>query len=100
MAYAVTEADDDAARVEKTQVKFLGLNVDKLRAVKANLTGVEGRFIDEMDTQINVLGQMPPAVHVTTLKAMAWKYRRLMPATIAPKLPPHDPIVQEMENAK
>jgi len=95
MAYAVAETDDDAARMEKCQLKLLGLTVEKLLAIKADLTPVEAMRVARLDTQINVRGQMPDKADVTHIKALAWKYRRKMPAPIAPKLPPHDPIVQE-----
>lgn len=100
MAFSVDEPDDDAARVEKAHVKFLGLTVNKLLAIRAHLTGPESRFVSAMDTQINVFGRMPTEFDLKGLKELAWKHRRLMPAPIAPKLPPHDPIVQEMESTK
>jgi hypothetical protein len=37
------------------------------------------------------------AAQIERLKAMMWTYRRQLPRAIAPVLPPHDPIVQEME---
>ncbi len=88
---------EDAARMRAAEVKLLGITVAKLLALKAHLSGVELRFIERLDTQINVLGQAPDAVSLRGLKDLAWKFRRLMPAHLAPKLPPHDPVVREME---
>jgi hypothetical protein len=96
MAYDVAETDDDAARMRLCELKLLGLTVDKLRGLRAHLTPNEWRLVARLDTQINVMRGLPSADDLKRLKAMAWTHRRLMPATIAPKLPPHDPIVQEM----
>ena len=44
-------------------------------------------------------GQALTTKQAERVTALAWKYRRLIPRTLAPGLPPHDPIVREMEAA-
>ncbi len=36
---------------------------------------------------------------LATVRLLAWRYRRALPRHLAPRLPPDDPIVQEMEEA-
>jgi hypothetical protein len=98
MAFELPEGDaEDAARVNGSIVKMLGITVEKIRALKLPASSPEGRFIEAMDMRLNVLHQMPADDQVQRIKDMAWKYRRRMPVHLAPKLPPNDPIVQEME---
>ncbi len=97
MAFAQPEADDDAARMERTEVQWLSMSVQKLLSVKQHLKPDERRFVDDLDTRVCVLNQHPGAQKVEQIKALTWKYRRQLPRALAPKLPPHDPIVKEME---
>lgn len=86
--------DDDKARMANTEAKLLGVTVTKLLTV--SLPGPVKRFVDEMDLQLNVFGRSVSRDQVQRIKDLAWEYRRQMPKHLAPKLPPHDPIVREM----
>ncbi len=97
MAFEMPESDDDGARVSGSIVKMLGITVEKMLTLKLPSGSPEGRFIEAMDMRLNVLHQMPSDDQVQRIKDLAWKYRRRLPAHLAPKLPPGDPIVQEME---
>lgn len=37
------------------------------------------------------------AEEANLLKGLAWRWRRRLPAGLAPKLPPHDPLVKALE---
>jgi hypothetical protein len=101
MAYAQPERDeDDAARVNASIINMLGITVSKMLALSLHKASPEGRFIEAMDTRLNVFRAMPTDAEVTRIKELAWKYRRQLPAHLAPKLPPNDPIVQEMESSR
>lgn len=98
MAYAQPERDDDdAARMEWAEVKLLRSTVEKLLPLKAGMSRDERGFVADIDLRVCVLGQHPGAQAVQRVKALAWKYRRHMAPGAGPKLPPHDPIVREME---
>lgn len=98
MAYEVAEPeDDDAARMRATTRMWLGVTVEKLLPLRQGMTRMEAAFLAAMDSEINVLKRLPSADSVQKIKTLAWKFRRFMPAPVAPKLPPHDPIVQEMD---
>ena len=96
--------DDDRARMAITEVKLLGITVAKLLSIEnlppiiRSAAGRSARaFLQDMDLQLNVLGHLPDRARVQRIKALAWEFRRQMPSHLAPTLPPHDPIVQEME---
>ena len=93
--------DDDRARMDNTEVKLLGITVSKLLSVEnlpADVSPKSARaFLKDMDLELNVFGRLPDRARVQRIKDLAWQYRRQMPAHLAPKLPPRDPIVQEME---
>lgn len=98
MAFAHPEQDDgDDARVNGSIINMLGITVTKLGTLGLDKICPEGKFIEAMDVRLNVLKQMPSDAEVQRIKELAWKYRRRLPTHIAPKLPPYDPIVQEME---
>lgn len=98
MAFALPEPDDDDdARTKRAIANFLGITVAKLATLGLHKGYPEGKFIEGMDVRLNVLKQLPADNEVQRIKELAWKYRRQMPRSLAPKLPPHDPIVQEME---
>jgi hypothetical protein len=70
------------------------------RKMLGYLAGV--RFDNRWDRQdVEHYSKLPSlnAAQFERLKAMMWTYRRQLPREVAPKLPPHDPIVQEMERA-
>lgn len=98
MAYGQPEAnDDDASRMEWAEVQLLAGTVEKLLGIKVLLKPDERRFVEGLDTSLVVLRRHPGPEAVTRLKNIAWKHRRQMPKGAGPKLPPHDPIVMEME---
>jgi hypothetical protein len=99
MAYPHPERadDDDQARMEKAVVDALAIAVTRLKAVSMAMGGADARFIRNMDLTLCTLRKMPEQGQVQKIKELAWKYRRMIPAGIAPKLPPGDPIVREME---
>jgi hypothetical protein len=97
MAYAQPEADDDdAARVEKALIQVWAIHVEKLVGLKLPTHTLDGGTIERLDVKVCVLRQMPSDYEIRLIKDLAWKYRRQMPRDQAPKLPPHDPVVQEM----
>ncbi len=87
--------EDDKARMAQSEVKLLGITVEKLKSV-SELTAEERRFVEAMDLQLNVFRKIVERGEVQRIKDLAWKYRRKMPSHLAPKLPPYDPIVVEM----
>jgi hypothetical protein len=98
MAFQVAEHDDDAVRVEKAVVQALSIPVRNLVALQLAKGSPEGRFVEAMDVMVCVFRQMPAREEVKRIKELAWKYRRRMPRGGAPKLPPADPVVQQMED--
>ncbi len=95
MAYQHPEDDDDQARAERAEIDLYAITVTKLGTLE--LRGAEGEFVRRMDLQLCILRRLPGTHDLQRLKDMAWKYRRQMPRHLAPKLPPHDPIVRELE---
>lgn len=101
MAFAHVEQDEEAgARVNGSIIKVLGITVEKLRTLGLPKGSPEGKFIEGMDLRLSVFKEMPSTAEVQRIKDLAWKYRRQMPVHLAPKLPPNDPIIQEMEQGK
>jgi hypothetical protein len=93
--------DDDKARMVNTEVKLFGITVAKMLTIESLPPDVSPKsaraFLKDMDLELNVFGRLPDRTCIQRIKDLAWQYRRQMPAYLAPKLPPHDPIVQEME---
>lgn len=86
--------EQDADRQKRSEAMYLGRIVERLLAAKVRF--VDQGYLKALDLRINIHGGLPTAADVEQIKRMAWEYRRTMPAHIAPKLPPHDPIVKEM----
>ena len=98
MAYAVREEDaEEAARIEKALVTWLGGRITALRALQLPPASAEAKFIERMDLQLNVFHRAADKNDVRMIKRLCWNYRRQMPAPSRPKLPPDDPVVREME---
>jgi hypothetical protein len=98
MAYAVAEADDDdALRLAKALTASYGGKIDELKKLGIERRSPDGHFISAMDHKLNVLRHAPSRDEIERIKAIMWSHRRYLPAHVRPRLPPHDPIVQEME---
>ncbi len=101
MAWSSPEPeDDDEARVAKALIQAWALNVQKLVNLRNAIAPAERRTVEALDLKICVLRQMPADHEIRQIKDLAWKYRRQIPRALAPKLPPHDPVVQELEGRR
>jgi hypothetical protein len=83
----------------RSRIKWWGDIVARLVVVKFEKIH-ERQFVEGMNRQLNQGGELPDDLSRQRIKDLAWKYRRQMPAHARPKLPPRDPIVQEMEAQK
>jgi hypothetical protein len=96
MAYAVAEVDhEEEARIAKAQVTWLKPRVSALAQLQMETMG-ETAFVDRMVAKL-AQGEAPDDGEQDYISSLRWKYRRRLPRDMAPKLPPHDPIVKEME---
>jgi hypothetical protein len=98
MAYHIPDNDneeDDARRIAQALCVFLRPTVSALKTLMFELRE-ERSFVERMDLLL-AAGSAPNDADVRRIKDLAWKYRRKLPKGRAPVLPPHDPIVQEME---
>jgi hypothetical protein len=96
MAFAPPEIDnEEEARVAKAMRTWLLTMITKLKPLKFE-SRVERGFIERLDIALTA-GRAASKQDVQRLKDISWKYRRQLPKHTAPTLPPHDPIVQEME---
>jgi hypothetical protein len=95
-AMGAAEADDDAARQAESERQLMGLTVKRLMESGLPKGSGDARFLERMDLRITVNREMPTKAEIERIKALAWTHRRRMPRTLAPKLPPHDPIVKEI----
>ncbi len=87
--------DDDAARLALVETELLRRTLAALRQVidayhrdarrLRELTRLDLTRISDEDRD--------------RLRDLAWRWRRKLPRALAPKLPPHDPIVRQMEAA-
>lgn len=94
MAYAVAEIDhDEPARVCKALATHYGAVAAALKNVRFEKIH-ERTFVERLRAHGR---QSLDDAELERIKDLAWKYRRQLPAHLAPKLPPHDPIVREME---
>lgn len=96
-AMDAASVDDDAARMAESERALLGLTVTRLKEIGLPKGSGDARFLEQMDRRINVAREKPTAAEVEKVKRMAWTYRRRMPARLALKLNPADPIVREMK---
>jgi hypothetical protein len=95
MAMALAEVDhDQAARMHKAAEAEARIMLGYLAEVR-----FDNRW-DRQDVEhFRKAAALEPA-QIDRVKDMTWKYRRQLPKHLAPKLPPHDPIVKEMEAAR
>lgn len=88
--------EDDAARLAWADTEMDRLTLAELHKVVPEghrdarfvrqLRHIDLQFISAEDRQL--------------LRDLAWRWRRQLPRTIAPKLPPHDPLVKAMEASR
>jgi hypothetical protein len=96
MAYAVAEIDnEEEARIAKVMVIWLEPRVAALCQLQMETMG-ETAFVDRVAKKL-AEGTAPDDGEASYVRNLLWKYRRRLPRNLAPKLPPHDPIVKEME---
>lgn len=96
MAYHVKEIDnEEEARIAKVFVGWWQQRVKALSELQLEMMG-ETAFVRRMMESL-AQGVAPETSEESYLVTLAWKYRRRLPRSMAPKLPPHDPIVKEME---
>lgn len=86
----------DAPRVERAIYDALHLVLRALLNVPMRAGGVDRRAV--CDLYRGGWRQLDPAERAR-VDRLAWKYRRSLPPHLAPKLPPFDPVVQELMNA-
>jgi hypothetical protein len=92
--------DDDAGRVAAA-VRRARLNT--LNALANAPIGADSRERkDVLDLRAKLQRDRDPltAKEEERIRQLAWKWRRHLPRGTAPKLPPQDPIVREMEAAR
>lgn len=94
------EPDDDEDRQRRAELKLHTITVQRLLTLKNGMTRDERALLADLDFRVCVCREIPSEPHLRKLKDIAWKYRRQMPVHLAPKLPPHDPIVAEMEKRR
>lgn len=94
-AIEAAEKDDDASRLAECERRLLGSTVERLKEIGLPKGSADARFIEQMDTRLNVLRELPQKAEIDRIKALAWTHRRKLPRRAAAKLPPHDPIVRE-----
>lgn len=87
---------EDAERQARSEAKFIGCIVGRLMETRAMEFPAAAESLKRLDLEINVLHRLPSRADVERVKALAWTWRREMPRSIAPKLPPDDPIAQEL----
>ncbi len=88
--------EEDAARQARSEGMYIGNVVTRLMASKAMEFPGNADFLKRLDLALNVMNGTPSRTDVERVKEMAWKWRRQMAdSPLAPKLPPHDPIVRE-----
>jgi hypothetical protein len=86
--------DDDVARMACVRADLARRTIAALRRAPIRpgtadarsvrrLAGVEAERMSEADHEL--------------LRMLAWRWRRALPPVLAPKLPPHDPVVAAME---
>ena len=98
MAYEVAEPIDatDVDRRAQAELRWLRNIIDQLMRVQFEKRG-EASFVSLASTRLLTTGVMPEAQEMRRIKDLSWKYRRQLPKGVGPTLPPHDPIVQELE---
>jgi hypothetical protein len=90
------EPDDDAARLAWAERGAQAAMIAALRRVRmpprhADAAALRRRAHAELDRLSSEDREL--------LRLLAWRWRRQLPAHLAPKLPPADPIVRAMEAA-
>nr|WP_294547660.1 hypothetical protein [uncultured Rhodopila sp.] len=85
---------EDRARMRKAQDKALGVVMNALVLIPIPFWGKDKDFIGYVcRMQPDMLSERQRE-HVTRV---AWRLRRYLPAHLAPKCNPEDPIVREMD---
>lgn len=90
--------EQDVERGEMAEATLFGRTVTKLLETSATTAPGSFEFLKRMDLHLNVLRRPLARDDRNRLKELAWKYRRQIDAPLAPKLPPHDPVVQAMDD--
>lgn len=95
MTWQPPEQDDDEERMRITLAPVMAARIRYLLA----LTVMAGKD----RTLAEQLGRRDPKTltpeHRHWVQQLLWRYRRALPAGVAPRLNPDDPIVREMEAA-
>lgn len=87
---------EDAERVQNAVNDAARLVMRALLNVPLRAGGVDRRAVCDLCRREP--SQLYPSERAE-IRRLAWKYRRSLPPHLAPKLPPFDPLVQELMNA-
>lgn len=96
MSIPPREADnDDAGRLALVQTELARRMIAALRAAGIPPGHADARLLRQL---IRLDLERIADEDRDLLRGLAWRWRRRLPPALAPKLPPHDPLVRAMEN--
>ena len=88
--------DDDALRLALVEIELMRRTIGALRRAPIRPGCADARRVRELSRiDLERISDEDRAM----LRLLAWRWRRALPPGLAPNLPPHDPIVREMEAA-
>lgn len=91
---------DDAPRVARAVREAQLIKLDALANAPLGAGSRDRQDVLRLRDKLHA-GRVPlTGKEVETIARLAWKWRRAIPHYLSPRLPPHDPIVREMEAAR